>query len=148
MHKHRDTYIQSTNHRSVTRERERERKENVASHHASMAVSGHPPVCSDPFVCIVHQRIRSLFTIESLPPLSPFSPHSELIHTNIHGAKPRQKLINDISLRAMSERHPRRLPEFLSEEDPGSFMSEKERKKEREFKVNRRLQWLTPWLLV
>lgn len=41
------------------------------------------------------KRVRSLFTTKVLP----FTlPHSEPIHTNIHGAKPWQKLINDISL--------------------------------------------------
>lgn len=43
----------------------------------------------------------------------------------------------------MSEKHPRRLPGFLSEEDPDSFTSERER--EREFKVNHGIQWLTLW---
>lgn len=73
------------------------------------------------------KRVRSLFTTKvPLPHPPPLSlSHSE--HT--HDAKPRQKLINDISLRAMSERHPRRLPGFLSEEDPGSFTSEKERER-------------------
>lgn len=72
--------------------------------------------------------------LKSLPPHpSPAISFTLRTHTyeHTHDAKPRQKLINDISLRAMSERHPRRLPGFLSEEDPGSFTSEREKERKR-----------------
>lgn len=112
-----------------------ERKRNVAFHiGASMAIVNLAiGIRSDPFrsvrSCCPSKEYDRYLRLKDLS-------HNESIHTNIHGAE-RQKLINDISLRAMSgwDTHGRLLG-FLLEEDPGlsatgSRVRQNKREKER-----------------
>lgn len=128
-----------------------ERKRNVAFHiGASMAIVNLAiGIRSDPFrsvrSCCPSKEYDRYLRLKDLS-------HNESIHTNIHGAE-RQKLINDISLRAMSgwDTHGRLLG-FLLEEDPGlsatgSRVRQNKREKERgrRGKMSHRIQWLTLW---